>query len=213
GAVSLEGGQVVPINARRADGYRPPIERAIRVFAKHKASIDAVFLCNPNNPTGQGVDQENVRRLIETASRCGAWAIVDESFIEYCEERSVLPVLNRYSRLLVLRSFTKFYAIPALRIGYLAGDKAVIRRIRTWQPPWSVNTLSQVAAVASLGDASYARRSRGFLKRERERLIKRLESIPGITVYPSVANFLLVGLPAAHRAKAIADSLGRDGLL
>lgn len=212
-AVSLEGGRVVTVHAGRLDGYQPPIERAIGILAQRKDSVDAVFLCNPNNPTGQSVNREAVCRLVEAATKCRAWTVVDESFIEYCEERSVVPVLHRYPRLLVLRSLTKFYAIPALRIGYLAGEKAIIRQIRRRQPPWSVNALAQVAAVASINDDRYARRTLRFVERQRERLMKRLESIPGVRAYPSIANFLLVELPGTCLAKVIARSLCRDGLL
>ena len=212
-AVLMEGGHVIRLDAMRAERYRPPVERAIDRVRKNSAKIDAVFLCNPNSPTGQGVNVEDVLELVGAVSRRGAWAVVDETFVEYCEDRSVVRELNRIPRLVVLRSFTKFYALPGLRIGYLAGREQTIRRIRQWVPPWSVNTVSQVAALASIRDVAYARRSRAFMDRERPRLIENLESLPGVTVYPSEGNFLLVELPHAYRARHVVRRLRRQGLL
>ena len=212
-AVLLQGGHVIRIDAMRVDRYRPPVERAIDCVRKNGAKIDAVFLCNPNSPTGQGVSVEDVLELVGAASRRKVWAVVDETFVEYCEDRSVVRELNRLSRLVVLRSFTKFYALPGLRIGYLVGGEQTIKRIRQLIPPWSVNTLSQVAALASIRDVRHARRSRAFMDHERPRLIENLESLPGVTVYPSEANFVLVELPHAHTARHLVELLRRQGLL
>ncbi|MGH7229927.1 MAG: threonine-phosphate decarboxylase CobD [Nitrospiraceae bacterium] len=212
-AVMLAGGRVLPAQAQRSDEYRPPIERAIEILRKNRTSIDAVFLCNPNSPTGQAVDVERVVELVQAISRRGGRGIIDETFIEYCAERSILPHLNRVSRLLVLRSFTKFYALPGLRIGCLAGPVEDVRRMKPWQPPWSVNTLSQAAVTAAVRDVGYARKSRAFMDAERARLAKRLEALPEVVVFPSEANFLLLELSRRHSARQIVGALGRQGLL
>jgi threonine-phosphate decarboxylase len=212
-AVTLAGGRVLTVNAERGDGYRPPIGRVLKQLRQQHHSIDAVFVCNPNNPTGQLVDRETLAHLVDLASQWGLWILVDESFIDFCGDQSVLPFVSRYPRLLVLRSLTKFYALPGLRIGYLVGAKAVVEAIRAQQPPWSVNALAQVAAVASLKDHRYARRAIRFVARERERLQRGLESIPGMRVYPSAANFLLVELPRACLARTVAQLLCQKGIL
>jgi threonine-phosphate decarboxylase len=211
--VTLAGGRVLTVNAECGDGYRPPIGRVLKLLRQRQQSIDAVFVCNPNNPTGQLVDRDTLTHLVDRASRWGLWILVDESFIDFCGDQSVLPLLPRYPRLIVLRSLTKFYALPGLRIGYAVGAKAVIEAIRAKQPPWSVNALAQVAAVASLNDHRYARRTIRFVARERERLQRGLESIPGMRVYPSAANFLLVELPHACVARTVAQLLSHKGIL
>lgn len=212
-AVRLSGGEVVRMNAKRTEDYRPPIAEALMYVRRNPTACDALILCHPNSPTGQAANREEALELVGTVSRRRGWAIVDETFVDYCEERSMLPALTRVPRLIVLRSFTKFYALPALRIGYLVGSAAAIRRIKPWQPPWSVSTLSQAAASASLDDTRYARESRAFMAFERPRLITRLKSLDGMIVYPSAANFLLVELPQPYTAGDIVGALRAQGVL
>jgi len=211
-AIGLHGGNVIPLLAERTERYRPPLKEAIEAVGRRDASFHAVYLCNPNSPTGQAVDLDGVCALVEAANRRGVWAIVDETFVDYCEERSVISRVGAFSRMIVLRSFTKFYALPGLRIGYAAGHTDAIRRLGAVQVPWSVNTPAQHAALASLQDAPYARRSRSFMVRERARLADALSAIRGLIVYPSAANFLLVELPGTQSAN-IVDHLRDHGIL
>jgi threonine-phosphate decarboxylase len=195
----------------RSGGYRPPVDQ-VRA-ALRRLPVDALFLCNPNSPTGQGLDLGPVSDLVRAAARRGAWIILDETFIEYCHERSALSLLLREPRLLILRSFTKFYGLPGLRLGYVMGREAAIQRLKRKQPPWSVNALAQAAGLAALRDLDHARNSLAFMERERPRLAWRLGAIPGVTVYPSVANILLVELPAGRSAVPVSAALRREGLL
>ncbi len=215
-AVTRAGGRTRTLLADRREGYQPPLERAIRLFKSSRngrGSIDAIVLCHPNSPTGQACEAAVVRSLVREADRLGIWTILDETFIEYCEERSMLSELTTFSRLVVLRSFTKFYALPGLRIGYLAGSEQAASLVRDLQPPWSVNTLAQVAAEASFSDRRHARRSLLCMEQERDRLVGLLGSVPGLTLFPSQANFLLVELPGSHQAVRITMALRRQGLL
>jgi threonine-phosphate decarboxylase len=210
-AVEAVGGRVMQIRAMRSESYRPPVEQAIAVLRTHR--VDALFLCNPNSPTGQGLDVSQVSELLRVISRCDAWVILDETFIEYCEERSVLDAVTDEPRLLILRSFTKFYGLPGIRLGYLVGRGPAIRRIKKRQPPWSVNVLAQAAGLAALRDRRHARKSVAFMELERPRLARSLGRIPGVKVYPSVANFLLVELPPGHSATELTGALRQKGLL
>ena len=218
-AVAIHGGRVTYINAQRAERYRPPVTevlaalRASRTRQSSQDRIDLVFLCNPNSPTGQSLRARDVLELVTLASRQKIWVMVDETFVEYCENQSVLTRVGDYPYLLVLRSFTKFYALPGLRIGYLVGPPKVIERIREWQPPWSVNTLAQVAARAALEDQRYAQRSLTFMRTERSRFAGKLASLVDVTVYHSAANFLLVELPPLMSASRLANALRKQGLL
>lgn len=218
-AVRNGGGQVSHIYAERANHYLPPVEQAIALLQVGRAKslnqprIDGVFLCNPNSPTGQPVQVEDVLDLLQVVSDRKAWLVVDETFVEYCNELSVLPTAGRNPRVIVLRSFTKFYALAGLRIGYLASTKAIVERVRKHQAPWSVNCLAQEAALAALHDRSHARRSLRYMMVERSRFASQLKMLPGITVYPSAANFLLLELPGSTRASPLTQALRRHGLL
>ncbi|HXF92343.1 MAG TPA: threonine-phosphate decarboxylase CobD [Nitrospiraceae bacterium] len=212
-AVKLAGGAVEMVMARHSDGYRPPLDEALRRICAKDTRIDAIVFGHPNSPTGQACPVTEVLRLVRAAEKRSVWVIVDEAFVEYCPDRSLLRYVPGHPRVVVLRSFTKFYALPGLRVGYAVGSKLVIETIRRHLPPWTVNTLAQHAAVASLADRRHERQSSTFMDRERARFIARLGSIPGITVYPSAANFLLVELPPERRASAIVAALRKDGLL
>ncbi|MEW6246007.1 MAG: threonine-phosphate decarboxylase CobD [Nitrospirota bacterium] len=212
-AVELAGGGVEVLMARRSEGYRPPLDEALRRVCEGDRRVDAVVLCHPNSPTGQACEVTEALRLVQAAAKRPAWVIVDEAFVDYCPDRSLLRHVPDHPLVVVLRSFTKFHALPGLRVGYAVGSKRVAEAVRRHLPPWTVNALAQAAAVASLADHRHERRSLAFMERERSRLIKRLGSLPGVTVYPSVANFLLVELPPGRRASAIVAALRRRGLL
>ncbi len=212
-AVALAGGRVSYLHAGRSEDYRPPVDRTLSALRSGREAIDTIFLCNPNSPTGRGVDATAVRTLVQAAARRRMRAVVDETFVEYCPRRSVLRDVPHWANLLVLRSLTKFYAMPGLRLGYLAGSAQLIQRVRSLQPPWSVNTPAQVFAVAALSDRGHADRSLAFVEQERAALVASLTALPGVTVFPAEANFLLVELPAPLSAGACAAALARQGLL
>ena len=210
-AVKAYGGLVFSIHAKRSDGYRPPLDEVLAAVASSRA--DSIFLCNPNSPTGQGIRRKELEALLRATARRGVWVILDETFIEYCADRAVPAWVRRCPRLVVLRSFTKFYALPGLRVGYLVAREPVIGRLKKELPPWSVNALAQAGALAALKDRHHARRSLGFMNRERLRFAKSLAAIPGVTVFPSVANFLLVELPRGCPGSAVTRTIRRRGLL
>lgn len=212
-AVVAAGGRATHIHAKRNEQYRPPLDKVAGAIQQARTKVDALFLCNPNSPTGLVIQAEEVLRLAKMGARQGIWVIVDETFTEYCEEATVLPLIAKLPRLLVLRSMTKFYALPGLRLGYLAGSSDLLARIRGQQPPWSVNHLAQTAALAALKDRLHARKSLAYMERERPRLVRNLEALPGVKVFPSAANFLLIELPPSWPAAVCAKALSQQGLL
>ncbi|MGQ0812650.1 MAG: threonine-phosphate decarboxylase CobD [Nitrospiraceae bacterium] len=215
-AVVRSGGQTTTLSAKRSEDYRPPLEKAvalIRSGRKGRRPIDAIFFCHPNSPTGQACGVTEALTLVREADRVGIWTILDESFVEYCEERSLLYALTLYSHLIILRSFTKFYALPGLRLGYLAASERVTCLVRELQPPWSVNALAQEAAKAAFRDQRHSRQSLLAMERERARFTIQLGSVPGLTLFPSQANFLLLELPRSHQANQVTATLRRKGVL
>lgn len=215
-AVHRAGGRINIVLARKEEGYRPPLDQVTQKLAaprKTRPAIDAVFVCHPNNPTGQPCHPNDLRALLRAADRARVWMVVDESFIDYCEALTCLQQLPSDSRLIILRGFTKFYGLPGLRIGYSISSPPVAALLRQHQPPWSVNVVAQRAAEAALSDRGHARRSLAFVRTERERLIRQLSLLSGLTVFPSAANFLLLELPRPFRATAIAVRLRRLGVL
>lgn len=207
------GSSVQYVHARRSQGFRLPLQDVLRELSSRRSRFDAVFLCNPNNPTGRVMTRRIVRELAEAVDRQQGWLIVDEAFIDYCQVHSVVSILCEYPRMMILRSLTKFYAMPGLRIGYLLGASKLVDQLKDRQPPWSVNSLIQEASRSVLLDRAYAVRSRAFMKQERSRFMRGLHSLPAIRAYPSAANFVLIELPAWASAGEVTDRLASQNLL
>jgi threonine-phosphate decarboxylase len=207
------GSSVQYVHARREERFRPPLKDVLRELSAKRTRFDAVFLCNPNNPTGQVMNRPALNELVEVVERQQGWLMVDEAFVDYCQEQSVVSMLREHPRMVVLRSLTKFYAMPGLRIGYLLGASKVVDQLKDRQPPWSVNSLAQEVSRAVLQDDAYAMKSRAFMKNERSRFVRGLRSLSGLRVYSSVANFVLIELPATISAGVMTDRLVSERLL
>lgn len=212
-AILQAGGHCTSVMAGRTEDYRPPLERAVEEICRWRGQVDAVYLCNPNSPTGRMVPRMELQAFIETVAKSDLWIVIDESFIEFSGEPSIQNELHRYERLIIVKSFTKFYSLPGLRVGYLLGHPDVIDRLRQRQPPWAVNALAQTAAVAALKDSSYRKKSLRLVSEERTSLVRDLSGIQGLTVFPSVVNFLLLELPAMATARATVERLRREKIL
>src|SRR5262245_14499950 len=207
------GSVVHYVHAKRQQRFRPPLQDVLARLSAKRSKFDAVFLCNPNNPTGQLMNRQAMCELAEAIERQQGWLIVDEAFIDYCQEQSVVSMLKEHPRMVVLRSLTKFYAMPGLRIGYLIGATKVVDLLKERQPPWSVNSLAQSASCSVLQDQSYAEKSRVFMDHERSCFVRGLRSLSGLQVYSPAANFVLIGLPVWTSAGEVTDRLASERLL
>jgi threonine-phosphate decarboxylase len=146
-----------------------------------------LVLNQPVNPTGEAVPVELLRRAI--AGREGP-VLIDESFIEFTRLESALWWTDHHPNLLVLRSLSKFHALPGLRIGALAGSKEWMERLARRREPWQVGTLAEAAALAALKDHAHAERTRDLVETERNWLLEQLSGIDGLRIAQGVANFL-----------------------
>ncbi|MFA5393987.1 MAG: threonine-phosphate decarboxylase [Candidatus Ratteibacteria bacterium] len=149
----------------------------------------ALFLCNPNNPTGnlvlEGTDTSRFKGL----------TIIDEAFMDFLpdeKKRTLIYEAVKNEKIIVLRTFTKFFALPGLRIGYLVACKKNIDFLKQYQVPWNTNVFAQVAASLVLDDEEYIQKTRTLIKKEREFLMEAITGIKGLKPFPSVTNFILV---------------------
>jgi threonine-phosphate decarboxylase len=118
--------------------------------------------------------------------------VIDETFVDWVEDESLKHQAERSSHVVVLRSLTKFFALPGLRVGYLIARPRLVSRLRERIEPWAVNSVAQEVARACLRDAAFPRQSRAFMERERAWLSTQLMTIEGVRTFLSRANFLLV---------------------
>lgn len=175
----------------------------------HHSSLPLTFLCNPNNPTGQLTPQEDVLRIARAAQKLRCYLVVDEAFIDFCPEHSVIDATAHTPYLIVLRSMTKFYALAGIRLGYGVFPPAVMRRMREIREPWTVSTIAQVAGLAALEDNDYRAETMKLLEHEK-RFLERSFRALGIDYLPSPANYYLLKMSGA--VKTI-DALAAKGLL
>jgi threonine-phosphate decarboxylase len=218
-ACRLSGAKIDHLWLRPRDQFRVKIDAIVK---KAHKGVDMIFLCNPNNPTGQLLLREEIQWLLKKLSNTSTWVVLDEAFIDYQPEQSLLAsplggpdrVVTNDSHLVVLRSFTKFFAISGLRVGYLVARPGLIKKLISEKEPWSVNTLAQVAAAESLQDAVYIKESLRFMETERPRYVSALSALPGLLTLPSHANFVLVRLvEQTISVQNLYTSLASEGLL
>ena len=150
-----------------------------------------LLLNNPHNPTGKLFSREFILPCLEQY----ALVVVDEAFMDFVppnEEQSLIPVVQEYRNLVVLRSLTKFYSLPGLRLGYAIAHPDCLAKWQLWRDPWPVNTLAAAAAIAALQDTEFQQQTWAWLPPARNQLFQGLAEIPGLQPQASAVNFLLV---------------------
>ncbi len=192
--------------------YKPgPDERNALI-----ANVDLLFIGHPNNPTGLIYSEHELIEMAERTEQCGTYLAVDEAFLDFVAPEkmtTLLPRLNRYPHVIILRSLTKMFAIPGLRLGYAIAQPDVIERMKQKQVTWSVNQLALAAGEECLSQDDYVEKTRELIDRERAFLRDCIEQRLGWQVCPGEANFLLVRLPDTHTAAELQQSLGKKGIL
>ena len=159
-----------------------------------KPEYDIMFLCNPNNPTGQIADPELMLRILSLCHKYGILLVVDECFIDFLHENEKYTLKNNltgFDNLLILKAFTKTFAIPGIRLGYaLCSNQDLLSRIDQSGQPWSVSVLAENAGVAAFYDKTYLQATRSYIKRERNFLTGHFKEF-SMRVYDSQANYIL----------------------
>jgi threonine-phosphate decarboxylase len=176
-----------------------------------------VFVCNPHSPSGTLYDKQTILELADFCHKNKIVACIDENYIEFSESGencTVAPYVNKYDNLFVIRSLTKFYAMPGIRIGYAIADQDFIGALQDVRQPWSVNSLAVLAARAALKDTEFIEKTKSSIAREKAQLARMLKEISVLQVFPSETNFLLVKiLYKKTTSTALRESLAKEGIL
>ncbi len=167
------------------------------------------FLCNPNNPTGRLVGRPGILEMAQAAKRHRCYLVVDEAFIDFVPDHSVVREVEKNPYLIVLRSMTKFYALSGLRLGYGILPSSVMQAVKKQKEPWTVNTLAQKAGTVAIHDSAYRERTFAVIGREKAHLEKSFRQL-GIDYVPSAANYYLIRLKRADKA---VEDLRAKGIL
>ena len=208
----IVGAKVSYFQTEGGKGFSVDIDRLCK---RMKEGFDIVYFCNPANPTGVLTPKDELCRVIACAGNAGTLTVIDEAFIDFAEEESVKKEILRFPNLIVLRSMTKFFGIPGLRLGYIMSDSSCMVKIRENRIPWTVNSLLQGGAVKTLFDRAYIRETRQYISAEREFLRNALNEIPGLRAFEGAANFLLVSMDnrTGMNSTELRDRLAPEGIL
>ena len=207
-AVENAGGQVVAFPLKEREGFRvDPLEMAFAL-----KGMDMAFLCNPNNPTGFLIPKAEMLEITQHALQHGVRLVVDEAFMDFSDSDSIVKDAVQSSHVICLRTFTEFFGMPGLRIGYALTDDTSASALRDGQEPWAVSIPAEQAAIAALNDWGYIKKTRRLIEKERDRLLSALRILPGVEPFPSTANFILIKLTSIDAWK-LTEKLGQRGLL
>lgn len=167
-----------------------------RLYLSLQDDIDMLILCNPNNPTSTVIENNQLKTIVKTCYENNVILLVDETYIEFTdnpEELSAIRFCEEYDNIIVIRSTSKFFASPGLRLGYMITSNSEINyKFDDKSDPWSIGSLTELAGRVMFRDAEFISTVRKKMAAERRRVCKRLETIDGIKVIEPKANFVLL---------------------
>lgn len=203
-ALQQAGWEVAQLVLSDDDGFVLPLAA---LAERLSSGYDLLFFCNPGNPTGRLYLRDEVAAVADLCREEGTFLVVDEAFMDFCEDESAKHLVAAGDAGVVLRSMTKFWALPGLRLGYAMASAAVTARLAAIRPPWSVNHLAQAAGLAALADHDYQRRTLAGTGSARTAMAERLAALPDVRVFPAAANYLLVKLSGYLTASVLQERL------
>jgi threonine-phosphate decarboxylase len=191
-AVKKNNGKVV--NAFRKEELDFILETET-ITDKIDSKTSLIIICNPNNPNGALDKKKTIKDITSIACKKNILVLLDEAFIDFTgEKNSLVPEVLNFDNLLISRSFTKFFGIPGLRIGYGVSNSRIIDVMHNNKELWSVNCIAQNVAKYLINSHNLIQESIRFFRKERSRLMDSFSQITGIKTYPSKSNFLLLNI-------------------
>lgn len=177
-----------------ANDFQVPVHQLLKHLEAHP-DIDLICLCNPNNPSGQVVKPADVQQLAGYCMGHDVWLILDEAFMDLIDHDalSYVSLMKPTDPVIILRSATKFFAIPGLRLGFaLTRNERLKAQLTATQEPWSVNTMAARFGEHMYEDTDYIKRTYDWLRAEKPYLYQALQTVGYLTVFPSVTNYYLL---------------------
>lgn len=192
-AVRLNSARPIFVKTREKGDFK--IDSA--EIKKFIPQVNLIFLCNPNNPTGSLLPRSEILAWLDLCKKYNTVLVIDEVFMDFVEDsqkQTLVGKICKNNQLIILKSLTKFFALAALRLGYLIAHHNLINKISPFQYPWNVNSLAQIAAKEILKDKDYINLSKAFILEERNYVFENLKKIKGLKVYYPSANFIFCKL-------------------
>ena len=194
------------IKVKDLPGYRRDQKGLLEAVRTYQPKVTVI--CNPNNPTGDLLPRAFIEEVLKAADNI---VFVDEAYMEFAQKESVIDLIDTYPNLIVLRTLSKAFALAGMRCGYLAADEALIEAIAKIKAPYNLNAFTQLFAPIVIRNREDIFKVRDAICVERDRLYAAMKEIPGVTVYPSCTNFLLVQVD--KKQEEIFEALRRKDIL
>lgn len=174
--------------------FQPQVEKILDAV---DANSKIIFLCSPNNPTGNSFTTENVTTLLE---KFNGFIVIDEAYIDFSDKASWLEKLNQYPNLIITQTLSKAYGLAGIRLGICYASAEVIAVLNKIKPPYNVNELTQQRALERLKDENKIKDEITSILKERESLLKVLNEVDFVEkIYPTEANFILIKVDDANK--------------
>ncbi len=204
-ACHIAGAQIFRQPVIKPPDFLLNVDETIKLIRKHQPK--AIFLCNPNNPTGHYISKEDFNKIMSSYRE--GLVVLDEAYLAFTEDAWISLDLIGRGNLIILRSMTKDYALAGLRLGYAVAAKSTISILKRVLPPWNVNSMAQKAGLAALNNNTHIKGCFNKIRKAKKFLINELERL-GLTPAPSQTNFFLVRV---GNAKAFRQGLLNRGVL
>ena len=214
-AINALGSEMLHFKTEESEDFRVNADALIEVIDK---DLSAVLLDNPSNPASQLLTRDEIRKIAEKCKQTGTFLLIDEMYLEFAEgyeDITAVPLTDEFDNLAVLRSVSKFFAVPGLRLAYgISGDKEGLARITQTAPNFNISSLTAAACTSMFYDTGYIERSRSQVHTERSLIYSALATNHDLRLYKPFANFMLIRLPdSGPSAGEICDAMYAQSMI
>ncbi|MBO0601096.1 pyridoxal phosphate-dependent class II aminotransferase [Sporosarcina sp. E16_3] len=201
--------EIVRVFASESEGFQLPLEAILKAMT----SASVLYLCTPNNPTGVMPERTDLNVIIQRGAEVGCDVVLDEAFIDFVDESlSFIAEIKSNAHVIVVRSMTKMYAIPGIRLGYIVANPSIIMEIKALAPHWNVNGLAAEIGAVCLQEEQYREQAIQYSNSERERMTQFLTD-NGCAVTNSVTNFISFTLGSDHDSNKLYEDMLARGIV
>jgi histidinol-phosphate/aromatic aminotransferase/cobyric acid decarboxylase-like protein len=182
----LAGSEIIQYRPPESTRFKPEIDKLCRIIQKKKPAL--TWICNPNNPTGTVLCSDELTEIAKSCEKAGGRLIIDEAYINFMPPETRRTITGK--NVITMRSMTKDFSLPGLRLGYITADRKTTDSLKKIQPVWSVNVQAQTAGTAALKTLPIYERQWENLRRAKAGFLSMLEDFD-LEIYPGSANFIL----------------------
>ncbi len=185
-SVEISGGEVKSIG----NGHDLEYEEIVEMIKEE--DVSALFICSPNNPDGKIISIEKLERILSyiNSEKMDTYVFLDESFIEFTDYNSAIGLIEKYN-LFILKSVTKIYGVPGIRIGYGVGNSKIIKKMNMLKEPWTINQLALKTMETYIEDEDYLDRTKKWMEQEKKLFLEELKEIKEIELFNMSANYIM----------------------